>query len=70
MEDVRELHSFDADLDVMSEEEEGDPAAAVDPPMTRRRRGDHLPKKDLLKKLWRNAVEVGLKAAAKKGTLM
>ena len=70
MDGVRELDKFDADLNEdMGEEEEGDPAAAVEPPTTRLKRRD-LPKKNVLKTLLTEAVEAGMKAAADKGDTM
>ena len=67
MDGVCELRKFNADLsDDMSEEEDGDLTAAVEPPTRKQRRGD-LPKKSLLKTILSEAVEAGVKAAADTG---
>ena len=65
MEEVSDLDKFDADLDGINEEEDGDPAAAVEPPTGRQRRGD-LPQKELLKIMLSEAVEASTRAATEK----
>ena len=69
MEEVSEFEEFDEDPDGVSEEEEGDSAAAVKLLEIRQRRGD-LPKKDLLKVPLSEAVEARMKGTTEKGMLI
>ena len=63
---VRELDKVDADLVVdVGGEEDGDPAAAGEPPTTKLQRGD-LPKKNLLNTMSSKPVEAGTKAVLDK----